>query len=673
MAALFARIFSLSLTCGAVIALLLLLTPLLSRRFSPRWRYWAWLMVALRLVLPLDLSLPQAPVELSPPAALTAPAYDGMAGDEAAALPSGYQAGMFTQTTYEVWYTDQEQVEHHIYDFGLLRLEGTDGDWALLFRWEGLWAVGAAVSLVWLGADYALLCRRFRRLRRPAPSQALACLGVQKEALGLSRRVELYQVPGLSSPLLMGFFRPVILLPEELGEEALPVTLAHELTHLKRHDLWYKLLLSLARCLHWFNPLVWLMAARAGRDVELCCDWDLLQGRDEEARRAYGQAILDQMVRGSRHTARLTTGFSGNKEEVFARFRAMMDLSPRRRGRWALVLALAAVVVSGALVSCRQDQPSSGNGDAWITALDPEAGTLSYIPLTPEQAQDAAGVFDLLTKGQLWDQERTVSLASGALLLHTWEGEAYALNPATILYTVSMSQQGVLGRVELDGDGLAAQVRLADSARLDLAGADLDFTGYCGTVYAVGTGAHPLSGVAALDIDPCLADGQDEDHTRYTLPLAPAEEDGDLPALVTQSVSPSLWELTVVDGAVTAAKILWTPDGPTTALASFFSAFLVGDRGSMSRYATEDCMAACETGDGLQVFGFTSLEVQGYQPAPETLFLPRNEYAIQVSCRGLPAPDSALYEGEGVAVTGSFYAVLISSDGDWLVDRFITG
>ena len=134
MAQLLAQLFSLSLSCAAVIALLLLLTPLLSRRFSPRWRYWAWLFVAVRLVLPIPITLPQAPIQVQAPSSLTAPVYDGMAQDEAAALPNGYQASVFSDTTYEVWYTDQQQVEHHIYDFALFRLTGTDGDWHLSFR-----------------------------------------------------------------------------------------------------------------------------------------------------------------------------------------------------------------------------------------------------------------------------------------------------------------------------------------------------------------------------------------------------------------------------------------------------------------------------------------------------------------------------------------------------------
>ena len=57
-----------SLTMSAVILLLLALGPLLARRYAARWRYWAWLVVAVRLLVPLNLSLPRAPVQLEAPA-----------------------------------------------------------------------------------------------------------------------------------------------------------------------------------------------------------------------------------------------------------------------------------------------------------------------------------------------------------------------------------------------------------------------------------------------------------------------------------------------------------------------------------------------------------------------------------------------------------------------------
>ena len=168
-------------TLGGSICVLLLLAlgPVLAKKFSPRWRYWAWLVLAVVLITypgfqPVWEKLFPAPIQLSVPqvvAEWTAPEYDGMAADEADALPYGYQGTVVGEfggdTTYEVWYTDDDQVEHHLYDFKLFRLEGINGAWSILFRWERIWAAGLTVSLLLLAVGYLRLWGRVRRHKLP--------------------------------------------------------------------------------------------------------------------------------------------------------------------------------------------------------------------------------------------------------------------------------------------------------------------------------------------------------------------------------------------------------------------------------------------------------------------------------------------------------------------------
>ena len=282
-------------TLGGSVCVLLLLAPgpVLAKKFSPRWRYWAWLVLAVVLITypgfqPVWESLFPAPIQLPVPqvvAEWTAPEYDGMAADEADALPYGYQGTVVGEfggdTTYEVWYTDDDQVEHHLYDFKLFRLEGINGSWSILFRWERIWVAGLTVSLLLLAAGYLRLWGRVRRHKLPlihGSEERLSELCAQEK---IGRLPRLFRVSGLKSPCLVGVVRPAILLPRELPAEALSWALAHELTHLKHRDTWYMLLMALARCVHWFNPLVWIMVRTARRDMELCCDYDLLCGRDE--------------------------------------------------------------------------------------------------------------------------------------------------------------------------------------------------------------------------------------------------------------------------------------------------------------------------------------------------------------------------------------------------------
>ena len=581
-----------SVALGGSVCILLFLAagPLLSRRFTPRWRYCAWGVLAavlllfpvLRPLLPgtgersalLQIPVPQAVEER------TAPEYDGMAADEADALPYGYQGtmvgGFRGDTTYEVWYTDDEQVEHHLYDFKLFRLERIDGSWSILFRWERIWAAGLAVSLLLLAAGYLWMWGRVRRRKLPlihGSVEKLSELCAQKK---IGRPPCLFRISGLKSPCLVGIVRPAILLPRELPAEALSWALAHELTHLKHRDTWYMLLMTLARCVHWFNPLVWLMVRTARRDMELYCDYDLLNGQGEEARRAYGRAILDQMTGRDRGFSGLTTGFSGSKKEVFARFRAIMDTDPKRKGRVVLVLAGTAVLLSGSLVGCQrlEEEPKTGASEAftvqyaWVENIDRDNRSVTYIPMTLEQWEDRESFW-----AQMGGLEReTVPLTGDAEVYHTYEGNRYPLNPTAQVYTLDMSQAGVPGQLALvetgKNAGSVSGIWLDAQSRLDLTAAGLDFTGYCGEVYAAGMGgAMLLHGVAGISVDPCNELGQDSDHTRYTLPLAEDAQISatDMPFLtgLSSALYPDLFQLAVVNGEVTAIEGVW-PEAENT-------------------------------------------------------------------------------------------------------------
>ena len=579
---------------GSVCILLLLaLGPALSRRFSPKWRYLAWTLVALCLLtFPALQSVVRgelpALVQVPVPQAVEDNAYDRYNArdrdyERIVAAGSGSSGGATDMQgqwfRHYARYENEAGQEVLIQDNDYVRTVTVGDKTTYTIHWTGV-AMGIYYAIFVL--NVVLVLGRYRRSRKrlliwsaPANDHDQAALEAARQRVNCNRDAELYRCPKIHSPLLMGFAHPVILLPRELPVGSLEAALAHELTHLKRKDTGYMLFLTLARCAHWFNPLAWLMVRAARRDMELCCDYDLLQGQNEAVRRAYGRAILDQMTGRDRGLSGLTTGFSGGKKEVFARFRAMMDTAPKRKGRALLVLAAAAIMLSGSLVACRpaadsgpEREPMQGTSEmaallyAWVENVDLDNRTVTYIPLTEEQWQDREALLD-----ELWDLEReNAPLAADANIYHTYDGERYPLNPTALVYTLGMSQAGLPGQLSQaetgDQAGEIIGVWLEAPSQLDLAAANLDFTGYCGTVYAAGQGgAQLLHGQAALSVDPCYKLGQDSDHTWYTLPLA---EDfastEDIRAFLTGTSSanyPALFRFTVVNGEVTAVAGIW--------------------------------------------------------------------------------------------------------------------
>ena len=119
------------------------------------------------------------------------------------------------------------------------------------------------------------------------------------EQTGVRGAVGLYTNSLISSPLLIGFFRPCIMLPSaELPDSDLQYTILHELTHYKRRDMFYKWLVQISICLHWFNPLVYLMGREINRACEFSCDEAVIKSLDKDGRRAYGDTLLNAVNLG---------------------------------------------------------------------------------------------------------------------------------------------------------------------------------------------------------------------------------------------------------------------------------------------------------------------------------------------------------------------------------------
>ncbi len=158
----------------------------------------------------------------------------------------------------------------------------------------------------------------------------------------------------------MGFVRPQLLLPaQEIGPAEAAFIFRHELTHYKRCDLWLKLLLCAARCVHWFNPVVYLLVRAAGEDMELACDSQAAQGLDQEGRYRYGQCILHMAAGGNTAGSSLTTCFNGGKEGMKMRLREVMSQQPKKRGLVLLAAVLASVLILGGCFALGQKEADS--------------------------------------------------------------------------------------------------------------------------------------------------------------------------------------------------------------------------------------------------------------------------------------------------------------------------
>ena len=341
MEALFLRVVWISLTCSAVLVPLLVGKGWLRHHVRAKALYVVWLILALRLVIPVDLSLPE------PAVTVEAPSYQVAlpARTPSANLPAGAQ---IEEPSAVVGQTAPEAAS------AVRTIPVT----ALL---SALWLFGVLAAALVQGGGYLLARRRLLRDARP-DLEAKAEAGQTAASLGLKRAVPVRRSRQVRTPMVLGLLRPVLLLPE--GQAVDEVVLYHELTHLKRLDLAYKALLVAACWLHWFNPLVWWMSRAASENLELCCDDDVAAGRDAAFRRKYGELLLSTAEEKPGPT--LSSRFGGSKQAMKDRLTNLFV--KKKRGRLLACAAVTVLVLVGGLVAC-EGRPAMTDWEA-VDALN---------------------------------------------------------------------------------------------------------------------------------------------------------------------------------------------------------------------------------------------------------------------------------------------------------------
>ncbi len=116
------------------------------------------------------------------------------------------------------------------------------------------------------------------------------------EKCPLKRPILVRQSDRIFAPLTYGIFRPVILMPKKMdwkNEKQLQYILSHEYVHICRYDTVTKLVATLALCIHWFNPFVWVMYILLNRDIELACDESVIRQFGEKSKSAYSLMLIN--------------------------------------------------------------------------------------------------------------------------------------------------------------------------------------------------------------------------------------------------------------------------------------------------------------------------------------------------------------------------------------------
>lgn len=344
-----------SLLGSLAILAMLVLKPLWRERYRAKTRCWLWLALAAFLLLPVDFSVKNAPVQAAPPKDYTLfvgtdktaiQSTDNLFGDMAE--KSGQSPAQVRDTIIQRPVTNPEQKTTRYIPVTTILFYG--------------YLAGAAAFLLYQGVSYALFRRTVRRWKRDvARADYAAMLSDTARDLGVSAP-EMIVCEAISTPAVTGLLRPRLLLPHEHYDvQELRYILRHELCHLKRRDMLLKLVLLAANAMHWFNPVVYLMLRQADEDIELACDSAATGGLELPERAAYSRTLL-AAVQSSVRALPATTCFGGTVERLKRRITNVLG-AQKKRGLGVVALVLALTLTAGCAVGWGERAQTQKNDD----------------------------------------------------------------------------------------------------------------------------------------------------------------------------------------------------------------------------------------------------------------------------------------------------------------------
>lgn len=201
-----------------------------------------------------------------------------------------------------------------------------------------IWLAGLLLCFGFFAVSY-IKCYREFRFSLPVENDILEAW---KEKHPLKRSLSIRQTETIAAPLSYGVIRPVVLMPKNTEWKniyQLRYVLEHEYVHIRRLDMLTKLIMIAAVCIHWFNPLVWVMYILFNRDLELSCDETVVRRFGMDIKSVYATALISMEEKKSGLTP-LCNSFSKNAIEE--RIRAIMKI--KKTSKFAVIISAVLVI-----------------------------------------------------------------------------------------------------------------------------------------------------------------------------------------------------------------------------------------------------------------------------------------------------------------------------------------
>lgn len=283
----FWNVFLLSFQIGFVIAAVYLWKRMGEKKYYATGRYFIWLFIGLRLLIPINLGIAAIPFQSD---------YILKENNETyRVIENGRNNEQKENLLKESW---QQQNEYKVSEDKVSKSQVIRSD--IQDKKEGekdykntstvyilkqvlpyIWIVGILIYFIYESLSYLTFQKKLVRWRKSISKREQQIFECVAEELKVFRKVKVYRCSQVASPMMTGIIYPCVYLPKKsYDDKMLYFIFKHELTHIKHFDIYYKLLMMVIKGIYWFQPLIYLMYQMAVCDMEEYCDFTVIRKKD---------------------------------------------------------------------------------------------------------------------------------------------------------------------------------------------------------------------------------------------------------------------------------------------------------------------------------------------------------------------------------------------------------
>lgn len=287
----FETYLEITISMTIIILAVIILSKTVLKIYNVKWKYIIWLCIAFRLLIPVNYTSVKSLITIIAPETKI-----GMTFDISDNGGFNYPMKIYTTTPLETPSDTKDEQKNDVsfnQNAEQAQSEKIVNEISIMSLMKIIWIIGIILFTLFYIINYITFILRIKSSLVEVNSTVFD--NVKKE-LNIRENINLYKCDLIQSPVLIGFFKPKILMPKMVYDEnELSLIFTHELTHYRRKDLWYKLLLVSANIVHWFNPFVYIMRRCADKDIEYTCDDEVIKKLSLNDRKIYSKVILKTM------------------------------------------------------------------------------------------------------------------------------------------------------------------------------------------------------------------------------------------------------------------------------------------------------------------------------------------------------------------------------------------